>query len=300
MRRYRFTLFDVTFDAIVYLIVGLAFIVTLYPFLYLFSASVSEPSALMKGEVILFPKGISFVSFKTVFESPTVWRSYYNTLWYTAVGTFLNVIFTFLLAYPLSRRKFIGKSLITFFIIFTMFFSGGLIPKFILIAKLGLYNTRWAIPLPLLVNTFNMIICRTYIQSTIGEEIIESAKIDGTSEFRILRSIIFPLSKPIIATLIIFYGVFHWNQWFFALLYLRNQDLHPLQLFLRRILLAASPELVADMAQKEMGRTHTEMQLMYVQMKYAVIVVAILPILFIYPFLQKHFVKGIMIGSLKG
>lgn len=290
---------SILFDTVVYTIVIFAVAITLYPFIYVLSASISNPHALSKGEVILLPKNIYFGSYIFILKTPEIWRAYYNTIWYTIVGTIFNIIFTVLAAYPLSRSQFLARKFYMFLFVFTMFFSGGMIPSYILISRLGLYNTRWVMIIPGLIATWNMIICRTYMQTTIPDELIEAAKIEGSSEFSILRSIVIPLSKPILATLTIFYGVGHWNSFFNALIYLRDPNLQPLQIILRRILLSASPDILKSQ-QNSFSYAETAQAMLFLQIKYAVIFTSILPILLLYPFLQKHFVKGIMIGSLKG
>lgn len=271
-----------------------AVIITLYPFVYVFSMSISEPIHVIAQEVWLYPMGFSLGAYKLVFENPEIWRSYYNTVWYAAVGTALNVVMTLLGGYPLSRPKFFLRNYIMFFISFTMFFSGGLIPLFILIRKLGLYNTRMALVLPTAVSAWYIIIARTFFRSTIHESLHESAIIDGAGEFRILMQIVIPLSKPIIAVLALFYAVTHWNSYFAALIFLPSKELQPLQLYLVRVLIQASEELLGNM-DTGLSRTSYAMQL-----KYATIIVAVLPIVCVYPFLQRYFVKGVMIGALKG
>lgn len=295
----RFTTSDVILSIIAYSIVIFAVIITLYPLIYVFSASISQPQYVADGSVRLFPKGLYFETYKLIFKERELWTSYYNTIWYTVIGTALSVMLTMLAAYPLSRNNFPARRFYTFVITFTMFFSGGLIPSFILITKLGLYNTRWAMVIPGLISVWNLIICRTYLVQNIAEELLESCKIEGASEFRILRSIVFPLSKPILATLVIFYGVAQWNSFFPALIYLRDATLYPLQLYLRKIVLAASPEIVRQFNSQLDPATAARFNL-FLQIKYAVIFVSVMPILMIYPFMQKHFVRGIMIGSLKG
>ena len=293
--RRRWTFEDVAFAIVVYVGITVAFVVTLYPFIYVFSMSISDPGAVLRREVFLWPKGLSLGAYRTVFEDETIWRSYFNTVWYTTVGTLLNLLFTIMAAYPLSKRKFSGRKFFTFLFVFTMFFSGGLIPSFVLIVKLGLYNNRWAIVLPPLIATFNLIICRTYFQG-LPEDLFESARMEGAGEWRIVWSIVLPLAKPIVAVLALFYGIGHWNSFFPALLYLPNPKLQPIQLYLRRVLIMASPETVGQFETGEMGEGLMAM----LQIRYSVMIVAILPITLIYPFLQKYFVKGIMIGALKG
>lgn len=283
---------EILFNAVIYSTMIFVVIICLYPIVYVFSMSISTPLAAAKMEVWLLPKGFSLSSYKLVFANPDIWRAYYNTIWYAGVGTFLNVIFTISLAYPLSRKNFSVRIPITFFIVFTMFFSGGLIPTFILINKLEIYNTRWAMILPGLIGVYYVIIARTFFQS-LPESLIESAMIEGANEFTILRKIIIPLSMPIIAVLILFYAVGHWNSYFSALIYLPDKNLQPLQLYLRRVLIEYSQDAAGSMVPGE------EKSFASMQVKYSIIIVAVLPILCIYPFLQKYFVKGVMIGAIK-
>ena len=217
---------------------------------------------------------------------------YYNTLWYTVVGTVFNVVFGVMAAYPLSKRSYFLRKPLTFIYIFTMFFAGGMIPLFILVVRLGLFDSRWAMVLPTLIGTWDVIIARTFFQS-LPEELFENARLEGCGEGRILLRIVVPLSKPIIAVLTLFNAVAHWNEFFPALLYLSDRDLHPIQIYLRRILIQASPEMMIEAEE-------AEDILSFLKIKYAVIVITILPIITLYPFLQRYFVKGVMIGSLKG
>ena len=293
--RRALTVEDVLVDTFVYLGVALAFIVTLYPFVFVLSMSISDPTAVARREVFLLPKGFSLAAYRTVLNDPTVIRSYYNTIWYTGVGTVLNLVFTVMAAYPLSKRNFSARGVLMFLFVFTMFFSGGLIPLFVLVVKLGLYATRWAIVIPPLIATFNLIICRTFFQ-TLPEDLFECARIEGAGEWRIVWKIVLPLSRPIIAVLVLFYGIGHWNSFFPALLYLPDADLQPIQIYLRRVLIQASPEAVQQFETGEQGEGVMAM----VQIKFAVMIVAVLPILLLYPFLQRYFVKGVLIGALKG
>ena len=294
-RRKVKTLEDVIFDIVVYGGVLTAFVVTLYPFIYVLSMSISAPESVLRREVFLWPKGFSLQAYRTVFNDSTIWRSYYNTIWYTVVGTLLNLTFTIMAAYPLSKRDFTARGFFTFLFVFTMFFSGGLIPQFILVVKLGIYNSRLAMVLPPLIITYYLIICRTFFQQ-LPDELFDCARIEGAGEWRIILKIVLPLSAPIIAVLGLFYGIFHWNSFFPALLYLPKSTLQPIQLYLRRVLIQASPEAVAQFETGEAGRGIMAM----LQIKYAVMIVAILPITVLYPFLQKYFVQGVMIGALKG
>lgn len=280
------------FDSFIVLFMLLVVVICLYPLLYVLSMSISDPLAAARREVWLLPKGFSLSSYGIIFENQQVWNSYYNTVFYTVFGTVINVVMTILLAYPLSRRTFFLRNPISMMVTFTMFFGGGLIPSFILINNLGMYNTRWAILIPGAISAYNMIIAKTFFQG-IPESLIESAKLDGATDLRVLFSIVFPLSMPIISVLILYYAVGHWNSYFPALLYLNDAALQPLQLYLRRILIENTGELSSDMA------ISVDKSLAAMQLKYSIIIVSTLPILCIYPFLQKYFVNGVMIGAIK-
>lgn len=281
------------FDALNVFVLSLLSIMTLYPFIYIISMSISDPRSVLAQEIWLLPKGFSLGSYKMVFENNAIWQAYANTIWNTGIGTSINVIFTLMGAYALSRKEFFARRAIMVYIAVTMFFSGGLIPTFLLVNNIGLYNTRWAMVIPGAVNAWNLIIARTYFQSSVPDSLPESAKMDGCSDIGILFRIVLPLSLPIIAVLTIFYAVGHWNAWFNALIYLSDGRLHPLQLFLRKILLMNSPDLLQGM-EDAFDRVAYALQL-----KYASIMVATLPILCIYPFVQKYFVKGVMLGAIK-
>jgi putative aldouronate transport system permease protein len=267
--------------------------VTLYPVVYVISMSISGADAVLKQQVFLFPIGFSLGSYRLILANSQIWLSYGNTLWYTGVGTCLNVSITLMAAYALSRREFFIRRPVMILIAVTMFFSGGLVPLFVLVNRIGLYNTRWAIVLPVAVNTYNLIIARTYLHISIHDSIPESAKIDGCNDMTILWRIVLPVAQPIIAVLTIFYAVSHWNSWFSATLFLNDVGLHPLQLFLRKLLLQSemNPSVMMEMT--------PELSAYMQQLKYACIVVAILPILCLYPFLQKYFVQGVMLGAIK-
>lgn len=283
-------------DRILYIITIIimlaAFIVTLYPFLYVLSMSLSDQGAVLRQEVWLFPKGLNLHSYEKVFADPAIWTAYGNTLFYTIAGTILNVFMTCMMAYPLSRKQFWGKNTISMLVVFTMLFSGGMIPNFLLIKNLGLYNTRWALILPGAISAYNLFLARTYF-SGLPDSLVESASIDGATEATILRKIIVPLSMPIIAVLTLFYAVGHWNSYFNALLYIPDIKKQPLQMFLVK-LLVLEQDLMA-----EGGADALELTLQAMQTKYATIIVVILPILCVYPFLQKYFTQGVMIGAIK-
>ncbi len=287
---------DKAYYMLVYLIVFVAIIVTLYPFIYLVSISMSSVQAIDNKLVTLFPVDLSFDGYRMVLGYKELWTSYYNTLWYTVVGTVLNLVFTCLAAYPLSKREFFLRRKLNFFIAFTMYFSGGLIPIYMVISELGLYNTRWAMVLPVLINTFNVMILRSAFES-IPNEIFESASMDGAKEFTLLFRMAVPLVKPTLAVLTLYYAVAHWNDFFNALLYLSKQELQPLTIFLRRVLIMASPEVMQKMG----GQTSANaLAVSTLQVRYVSIVVSIVPIVLFYPFIQKYFVKGVTLGAVKG
>ncbi|WP_010271213.1 carbohydrate ABC transporter permease [Paenibacillus senegalensis] len=266
---------------------------TLYPFLYVLIASLSEPTWVVQHRGLMWwPHGFNFEAYKLVFANPSIISGYMNTLFVVVVGTALNVFLTSLGAYGLSRQNVMWKNPIMFAIVFTMFFSGGLIPNYVLVSNIGITDTIWALIFPTAISTFNLIIMRTSFQG-IPVSLEESAKMDGANDFTVLFRIIIPLSLPVVAVMVLFYGVAHWNSWFQALIYLRTRDLYPLQLILREILITNSTESmttgVGGGDRMPIGET----------IKYATIIVATIPILLLYPFLQRFFVKGVMIGAIK-
>lgn len=266
---------------------------TVYPFIYVFSMSVSSLDEVMKQSIVLLPKGFSLESYRMVFKNPEFWQSYYNTFWYTLFGTAFTVLMTILAAYPLSKKRMPFRKSIMLFFTLTMLFNGGIIPGYILVSSLGLYNTRWAIIIPFTVGAYYIILARTFFQ-TLPESLEESAKIDGANEIRVLVSIYLPLSMPIIAVLVLFNAVAFWNSFFTALIFLADSKLMPIQIYLRRILIDASAELLRNIQGSNLERAGYMTQL-----KYSSIMITILPIIIVYPFLQKYFVAGIMIGSIK-
>ncbi len=284
---------DRIFYVVDYFVLFVVMLVTLYPFIYIFSASVSESGALGRGEVWLWPIGFNLNSYKTVMRDKMIWQSYYNTIWYVVVGTTINMFMTTLTAYPLSRKKFGARNTIMMFIAFTMFFSGGLVPTYLLVRSLKLLNTRWAVVIPAAINTWNMIIMRTFFEG-IPESLHEAATIDGSSEIGIMLRIFLPLSTPVLAVMILFYAVAHWNSFFSALMYINDQDKYPLQIHLRKILIQyeQNHNILQDVNQ---GR-----DVIAQSVRYATIIVSTVPILMVYPFLQKYFVKGVMVGAIKG
>ncbi|MFD0868645.1 Inner membrane ABC transporter permease protein ycjP [Chlamydia abortus] len=287
---------DKIFDFVNTLLLIVLTIVVLYPLVFVLSASISSPNAVVKGELWLLPKDITFVGYQRIFENNDIITGYRNTIFYTLLGTAINLVMTTCAAYPLSRRDFKGRNVITAFIVFTMFFSGGLIPVYLLVKNLGMLNTFWALVIPNAVSVWNIVIMRTFFQSSIPYEIQEAASIDGCNNFQILFRVVLPLSMPIIAVMILFYAVGHWNAFFNALIYLTDRAKYPLQLVLREILIQGQMQDMIDMADDSLAKKVMEVE----AIKYAVVVVANLPVLALYPFLQKYFVKGVMIGALKG
>ncbi|MGG3310094.1 carbohydrate ABC transporter permease [Paenibacillus lautus] len=282
------------FDVIIYVIASIIIVIVLYPLIFIVSASFSDPTRVLNGEVWLLPKSVTLDAYANILQNEKIWIGYRNTILYTIVGTVINIIMTILAAYPLSRPDLPGRNAIMVFITLTMFFSGGLIPTYLLVKDLGMVDTMWALIVPGAIATYNLIVMRTYFQSSIPWELQEAAHIDGCSNWRLLFSIILPLSKPILAVMVLFYAVGHWNSFFNALIYIRNENLHPLQLVLREILLISQSASVD-------GSVGLEDKILLAEsIKYAVIIVSSLPVLLMYPFVQRHFVKGVMIGSIKG
>ncbi len=270
-------------------------VITLYPLLYVVFASLSDSNELMKHSgLLLKPVGFSWAAYKAVFKNPNILQGYKNTIIVLISSVAVSMFLTCLAAYVLSRKNVLFNGVITFIIMFTMFFSGGMIPTYLLVNNLGLTNTYWALILPTAISTYNMIIMRTGF-AAIPESLEESAKIDGANHFTILFKIVIPLAKPTMAVIVLYYAVACWNSWFNAMIYLqKRRDLQPLQLILRGILIENDTSNMQD------GNVGQDTESIAESIKYAVIVVATLPILAIYPFLQKYFIKGIMIGAVKG
>jgi putative aldouronate transport system permease protein len=271
-------------------------VVMVYPFLFVLAASFSDGNLVSRGMIGIIPKGFNLDSYRAVLSYKHIWTGYRNTLLYTAAGTTINLVLTIAGAWPLSRKQFFGRGVFTFIIAVTMFFSGGLIPTFLVIRSYRMLNTFWAMVLPGAISTWNMIIMRTFFQN-LPTELEEAAIIDGCSDMGILVRIVLPLSTASVMTIGMFYAVGHWNAWFNALIYLRDQERYPLQLWLRMIVLqnqindiAALQGAVSDSVVSQVADT----------IKYTVIIVAAAPIICVYPFIQKYFVKGVMVGSVKG
>ncbi|TYP79102.1 carbohydrate ABC transporter permease [Paenibacillus methanolicus] len=278
----------------VYSILTLVLIVVLYPLVYILSSSVSSPEAVTSGKVWLWPVDISFDGFRTLLDTPRILTGYGNSLFYTAAGTLISVALTVMLAYPLSRRTFFGRGGLMMLVTFTMIFGGGLIPTYMVVKELHMIDTRWALLIPNAIWVWQVIIARSFFQTSIPEELIEASEIDGCSDLRFLRSVVLPLSKPILAVLVLMYAVGQWNSYFDALIYLKTADLFPLQLVLRSIIIQNNSSGLMD------AMKMVERQQLAELLKYALIVVATLPVLVIYPFVQRYFVQGMLVGSVKG
>jgi putative aldouronate transport system permease protein len=291
----QMSLQDRLFTAATYVLLGFIFLIVAYPLIFIVSASFSSPTAIISGRMWLWPVEPTLSGYKAVFEHKRILYGFMNSLFYAGLGTLINVTLTIMAAYPMSRKDFAARNVLMVLFVFTMLFSGGMIPTYLLVKDLGLLDTRWALILPSALAVWNMIITRTYFQTTIPTELLEASQLDGCNDFRFVRSIVLPLSGPIIAVISLFYAVSHWNQYFQALLYLRDQSLYPLQLVLREILIRNDIDNSVFM-----GRDAEELAQLQELLKYSLIVVSSLPVLILYPFVQKFFVKGVMIGSLKG
>ncbi len=284
-------------DKVLYWVSGailLLFTLTvLYPLIFIVSCSFSSGVAVNAGRVVLLPVDFSTDGYRAVFSYHRVLIGYRNTLFYTVAGTLLNLLITMITAYPLAMPKFQFKRGYMLLFTFTMFFSGGLVPSYLLISGLGMVNTRWVMLIPGMLSVYNLIVTRTFIQSTIPLELLEASQIDGCSWFAYFLRVVLPLSKAVIAVITLYYAVGHWNAYFSALIYLNDRNLAPLQLVLREILIENSIEVV-DVETENAQATLREL------LKYALIVVATVPILCVYPYVQKYFMQGVMIGSVKG
>jgi len=292
------SLSDKAFDIINKILVSIVVIVIVYPLIFVISASISDPAAVSSGRMWLWPVDITFAGYKRVFQYDTIWIGYRNTIFYTLLGTAIHLIVLLPCAYALSRKEVMGKKLILWVVLFTMLFNGGLIPTFLVVKTLGMVDTAWSIVIPGVVGAWSILVARAFFQQTIPDQLVEAAKIDGASDFYIFGKVVLPISMPIIAVMALFHGVSLWNQYFTALIYLTNEKLFPLQLILREILIVAE-------INKDGGGGPGELESIVDQvktaslLKYAVIMVSSLPLLIIYPFLQRYFVKGVLIGSVK-
>mgnify|MGYP005788171471 FL=1 len=286
---------DKVFDIVNYTFLIFLTLIVLYPLVYVLSASFSSPYAVTSGQVWLFPKDVSLVGYETVFKDPNIVSGFFYAVYRTVLGTLIGVVMTMMAAYPLSVRDFAGRGVFMKLLTFTMMFGGGLLPSFLNINELGLYGTYWALVIPGAVGVYNVIVTRTFIQSTIPYDLYESASLDGCSDLGYFLKVVIPLSKPILAVLTMYVAVGHWNDYSNAMIY-HKSDNYPLQVVLRNIILMnqIDPENMADVD------TMMKMQGLAELLKYSLIVISSVPMLLLYPFIQKHFVKGVMIGAIKG
>jgi ABC-type sugar transport system, permease component len=288
---------DLTFNIILYILCFFIFIIIAYPLYFIIIASISNSTLVSTGQVTLYPKGFSLYGYHEIFKDARIWTGYKNTIIYTIFGTLVNLIFTLPAAYALSRKEFAARRVIMLLFVITMFFNGGLIPTYLLMKQLHLNNTMWVFIIPFCVNVFNLIITRSFFENSIPKELYEAASLDGCSHFQYFSKVVMPLSKPIVAVIALYYLVGHWNDFFTALIYVRSDELKPLQIILRDILL--SNQVFSEGAGQGGGAGGYAQQYAD-QVKYGVIIVSTLPILLFYPFIQKYFEKGVMIGAVKG
>ncbi|MFB9279012.1 carbohydrate ABC transporter permease [Cohnella cellulosilytica] len=286
---------DLGFDIINYSLLTVILVIVSYPLLFAVSASFSDPMKVLAGKITLLPQGFRLDAYAKVLEHGQLWRGYLNSIVYTVIGVTVNLIMTTLAAYPLARRDLKGRGPLMLIFVFTMFFSGGLVPTYLVVKSLALDNTMWALILPTAINTYNLIVMRTFFQSTIPGELYEAAHVDGCTNIGMLYRIVLPLSMPILAVMFLFYTVEHWNSYFNAMIYLSDRDKFTLQLVLREILIQSQ---TAGMMSADAGAT--ERLLQSETIKYAVIIAASLPVFVLYPFVQRFFVQGVMIGAVKG
>lgn len=296
MAAIKKTRFDKIFDGIIYFILGFLAVTYLYVLVFTVSASFSDPNAVYSGRVILWPVDFTLQGYERVFQETMVWIGYRNSILYAIVGTMVSTILTLAGAFALSRKELPGRGIITGLLVFTMFFSGGIIPLYLIVRSLKLLNTMWALILPGAISMSNVIIARTFFANSIPTGLIDAARIDGCNNLRFFFKIALPLSKAIIAVIALYYAIGYWNDYFNAMIYIKDREKYPLQLFLREILISSqtSSAMTGDVLEQELLAQLQEI------IKYTLIVVGSVPLLIVYPFLQKYFVQGVMIGSLKG
>jgi len=292
----RLTVSDRMFDVLNKTFLTLVVAVIAYPLLFILSASMSDPSAVSTGKVWLYPVDITFEGYARVFQNDAIWIGYRNTIFYTLLGTVVHLIILLPCAYALSRKELLAKTTITWIILFTMLFNGGLIPTYMVVKSLGMLDTAWAIVIPNVIGAWSILVARTFFKSSIPDELVDASKIDGASDFSIFFKIVLPLSAPIIAVMALFHAVSLWNQYFGALIYLSNEMMYPLQLILRQILIISEVQQGFDAGAVDSLADQIKRAAL---IKYSVMIVSSLPLLIVYPFLQRFFVKGILIGSVK-
>lgn len=293
-RLSRSDLSDKIFYLFIYVFLGFLALVILYPLYFIIIASISDPDAVLGGDVILFPVGITLSGFEAILHRSDVWFGYLNTIIYTALTVVLSLVVTVPAGWALSRKRLLGKKFFMIYFIIPMFFGGGLIPFYNVMSQLNLINTPWAVILPSILSVWNLFMTRTFFESSIPDGLVEAARIDGASEFRIFFSLVLPLSKAILAVMALYYAVGQWNSYFNAMIFLQDENLYPLQLILREILIASETTTGGS------GETILEQYRLANQIKYVSVIVSSAPVIMLYPFVQKYFAQGAMIGSLKG
>lgn len=293
-RRMRESPGDKVFLVGVYVLLVVFLLVVLVPLLYILASSFSDPSAVSAGEVLLWPVDFTLQGYQTVLSDPQILRGYANSIFYATAGTLISLVLTVAIAYPLSRKDLFGRNVVTMLVVFTMLFSGGLIPTYLVVQELGMLDTRWALLIPQAIGVWQVIIARSFFRASIPDELTEAAELDGARDLRVLWSIVLPLSKPLLAVIALMYAIGQWNSYFDALLYIRDSDLQPLQIVLRNILIlnGSSGGMSASdqVARQQLANL----------VKFSLIVVSTVPVLLIYPFVARHFNKGVMVGSVKG
>ena len=285
---------DTVFYLINGIILGLLALIILYPLYFIIIASISDPDAVLAGKVVLYPVSITLSGFRKIIERQDVWRGYLNTIIYTAITVILSLIVTIPAGWALSRKTLPKKKLFMVFFIIPMFFGGGLIPFYNVMSSLRLVNTMWSVVLPSILSVWNLFMTKTFFESSIPEGLIEAAKIDGAGQFKIFLSVVLPLAKAILAVMALYYAVGQWNSYFNAMIFIQNENLYPLQLVLKEILIASESTVGGS------GETILEQFRLANQLKYVSVIVSSVPVLMLYPFVQKYFAQGAMIGSLKG
>ena len=291
---------DVIYDTILFILLSLVFLVVAYPLYFVIISSVSDPIAVSNGEVTFYPIGFTLDGYREVFKTNTVVRGFLKSLLYTVCGVSVNLLVTLPTGYALSRKDFALKKFVTFFYMLTMFIGGGMMPTYLIVKQTGLLNSMWALIIPGAMGVYNMIVAKTFFSTNIPLELMEAAKLDGCGNTRFFFHIVLPLSGAITAILVLYYGQGHWNSYFSALLYINDREKWPLQLELRNILLLNSNTMTKEFITEEMRKEQARREALANMMKYSLIIISSIPMLIVYPFVQKHFVKGVMIGSVKG
>lgn len=287
---------DAIFNTVIFILMILIIIAISYPLYFVVIASISSPNAVNSGQVLLWPKDLTVAGYKKILEYEPLWTGYANSLLYTIAGTVINLLFTIPAGYALSRKKLRGRKFLMLLFAITMFFGGGMIPTYLVIRKLGLLDTIWVMLLPGACSVYNIIVTKTFMENSIPEELLDASRIDGCNDFQTFTSVVLPLSMPIIAVMTLFYAIGHWNSYFDALLYLNDPGKFPLQMVLRELLL--QNQVSSGMTSGNMSSIAERAQLAE-QMKYGIIIVATLPMMLMFPFVIKHFKKGVMVGSIK-